>query len=313
MRPRPRSKASSNRRDLPRSRRQRSATTRRAPITWRLLERPGRATSKVIAEIVPEIVRSFPWPKSMRWGSGRLRWVRPLHSILCLFDGKVVDFAIDGIRSSKETRGHRFMAPEPFKVEDFADYTNKLREAKVILDGEERARLIAEQARSLAKRHGLTLVEDEALIAENAGLAEWPVALMGSFDEDFLSVPQEVLTTSMKAHQKCFSLRRSLTSPPEGEVGGSPRAAKRREVVQPNLPDFEPPSLGGGDLTFEPLANKFILIANIKAEDRGEAITAGNERVIAAPQHRRQVLLRPGPQGDARGTRAQAEGDRLPR
>ena len=207
-----------------------------------LIEKPGRATPEVIAEIVPEIVRGFPWPKSMRWGSGRLRWVRPLHSILCLFDGKVVSFQIEGIKSGKETRGHRFMAPEPFSVNSFADYVQKLREAKVILDGAERAALIAEQARGLAKRHGLTLVEDEALLAENAGLTEWPVTLMGAFDEFFLSVPQEVLTTSMKAHQKCFSVRES-----------------------------------GGEL-----ANRFILVANIKAEDRGEAIVAGNDRVIAA-------------------------------
>ncbi len=207
-----------------------------------LIEKPGRATPEVIAEIVPEIVRGFPWPKSMRWGSGRLRWVRPLHSILCLFDGKVVPFEIEGIKSGKETRGHRFMAPEPISVKSFADYVQKLREAKVILDGAERAELIAEQARGLAKRHGLTLVEDEALLAENAGLTEWPVTLMGAFDECFLSVPQEVLTTSMKAHQKCFSVRES-----------------------------------GGEL-----ANRFILVANIKAEDRGEAIVAGNDRVIAA-------------------------------
>ena len=207
-----------------------------------LIEKPGRATPEVIAEIVPEIVLSFSWPKSMRWGSGRLRWVRPLHSILCLFDGKVVDFDIDGIKSGNATRGHRFMAPEPFSVKSFADYVQKLREAKVILDGGERAQLIADQARGLAKKHALTLVDDEALLAENAGLTEWPVALMGAFDEAFLSVPQEVLTTSMKAHQKCFSVRKT-----------------------------------GGDL-----ANRFILIANIKAEDRGEAIIAGNDRVIAA-------------------------------
>ena len=206
-----------------------------------LIEKPGRATSEVVAGIVPEIVKSFPWPKSMRWGSGKLRWVRPLHSILCLLGGKVVEFEIDGIRSGKETRGHRFMAPEPFSVKGFADYEKKLREAKVILNSEERTRLIADEARSLAKRHGLALVEDEGLLAENAGLTEWPVALMGSFDESFLSVPPEVLTTSMKAHQKCFSVRSG-----------------------------------------EKLANRFILVANLRPEDRGNTIIAGNERVIAA-------------------------------
>ena len=206
-----------------------------------LIEKPGRATAEVIAGIVPEIIKSFPWPKSMRWGSGKLRWVRPLHSILCLLDGKVVDFEIDGIRSGKETRGHRFMAPEPFSVKGFEDYRKKLREAKVILDSEERASRIAEQTGALAKKQGLTLVEDEGLLAENAGLTEWPVVLMGAFDEDFLSVPPEVLATSMKAHQKCFSLRKG-----------------------------------------EKLANRFILVANLEAEDGGKAIVAGNERVIAA-------------------------------
>src|SRR5581483_1087024 len=223
-----------------------------------IIEKPGRATSDVVASIVPEMVRSFPWPKSMRWGSGKLRWVRPLHSILCLLDGKVVDFEIDGIRSGKETRGHRFMAPEPFSVKSFADYAKKLREAKVILGGKERARIIAEEARSQAARHGLALVEDEGLLAENAGLTEWPVALMGSFDESFLAVPPEVLSTAMKAHQKCFSIRNG-----------------------------------------ENLANRFVLVANLKAEDKGHAIIAGNERVIAARladakfffDHDRKVLL----------------------
>ena len=206
------------------------------------IEKPGRATEEVVATIVPEIVRNFPWPKSMRWGSGRLRWVRPLHSILCLFNGKVVPFEIDGIKSGKETRGHRFMAPEPFNVKGFEDYREKLRKAKVILDGEERARIIHDAAQAMAKHEKLALVEDEGLLAENAGLTEWPVVLMGSFDEDFLIVPPEVLTTSMKAHQKCFSLRKK-----------------------------------SGDL-----ANQFILVANLKAADGGKAIVAGNERVIRA-------------------------------
>jgi glycyl-tRNA synthetase beta chain len=178
----------------------------------------------------------------MRWGAGKLRWVRPLHAILCLLDGKVVPFEIDGIRSGKETRGHRFMAPTPFAVNGFKDYAERLRKAFVILDGDERAALILKKARALAGKKSLALVEDEALLAENAGLTEWPVVLMGTFDEDFLEVPQEVLTTSMKAHQKCFSLR-----------------------------DKE-----------ENLANKFILVANLEAKDGGKAIVAGNERVIRA-------------------------------
>lgn len=207
-----------------------------------LIEKKGRPAAEVIAAIVTDIVRNFPWPKSMRWGYGRLRWVRPLHSILCLFDGKVVPFEIDGIKSGKETRGHRFMAPKPFGVKNFKDYEEKLREAKVILDGDERAARILKDARALAAKEGLALVEDEALLAENAGLTEWPVVLMGEFDEDFLSVPPEVLSTAMKAHQKCFSLR-----------------DKRGH-----------------------LANRFIMVANLKAKDGGKAIVAGNERVIRA-------------------------------
>ena len=207
-----------------------------------LLERPGRATAEVIAEIMLELVKSFPWPKSMRWGIGRLRWVRPLQSIICLLDGKVVPFEVDGIRSGKETRGHRFMAHEPFKVRRFKDYEEKLRDAKVILDGDERARIILEGARKVAAKDGLTLLEDEALLAENRGLTEWPVVLLGSFDEEFLSVPPEVLATSMKAHQKCFSLRKK-----DGA-----------------------------------LANRFIVVANLEASDKGNAIVAGNERVIRA-------------------------------
>jgi len=207
-----------------------------------LLERPGRATAEVIADIMPELVKSFPWPKSMRWGIGRLRWVRPLQSIICLLDGKVVPFEVDGIRSGKETRGHRFMAHEPFKVRRFKDYEEKLRDAKVILDGDERARIILEGARKVAAKDGLTLLEDEALLAENRGLTEWPVVLLGSFDEEFLSVPPEVLATSMKAHQKCFSLRKK-----DGA-----------------------------------LANRFIVVANLEASDKGKAIAAGNERVVRA-------------------------------
>jgi glycyl-tRNA synthetase beta chain len=223
-----------------------------------MIERPGRPTAEIVSEIVPGIVQSFPWPKSMRWGSGRLRWIRPLHSILCVFDGKSVEFEVDGVRSGRETRGHRFMAPKPFRVKDFEDYATKLREAYVVLDGKEREAIILERARKLAAKNDLALVEDDALLAENAGLTEWPLPLIGSFDESFLAVPPEVLSTAMKAHQKCFSLRRG-----------------------------------------EKLANRFILVANIEAKDRGKAIVAGNERVIRARladakfffDHDRKVLL----------------------
>ncbi len=206
-----------------------------------LLEKRGRATRDVIAEIVPEIVRGFPWPKSMRWGNDKLRWVRPLHSILCLFDGNVVDFEIDGIKSGSETCGHRFMSPKPFAVTGFPDYARKLLKGFVVLDGEERAKRILDGARKLAAEEKLELIGDEPLLAENAGLTEWPVPLMGKFDQEFLAVPPEVLATSMKAHQKCFSLR-------------------------------------GRD----ELANRFILVANLEAEDGGKAIVEGNERVIRA-------------------------------
>jgi glycyl-tRNA synthetase beta chain len=222
------------------------------------IERPGRATPQVVAEIVPEIVRDFPWPKSMRWGAGKLRWVRPLHSILCIFAGKVVPFEINGIKSGKETRGHRFMAPKPFSVKSFADYAQKLRKAFVVLDGREREAIILKGAEKLAAKQKVTLIEDMALLAENAGLTEWPMPLMGSFEGSFLDVPPEVLSTAMKAHQKCFSLRRG-----------------------------------------DKLANRFIVVANLKAEDGGKAITAGNERVIRARladakfffDHDRKVML----------------------
>ena len=210
-----------------------------------LIEKPGRATAKLVAEIVPDLVRDFPWPKSMRWGSGKFRWVRPLHSVLCLFDGKVVPFEIDGIKSGKETRGHRFMAPGRFAVKGFADYAKKLRAAKIVLDGEERARLILDGARALAKKEKLTLVEDEALLVENAGLTEWPVALMGAFDEDFLSVPPEVLATAMKAHQKCFALRKGeklanrfiLVANLEAKGGGKAVVAGNERVIAARLAD----------------------------------------------------------------------------
>ena len=135
--------------------------------------------------------------------------MRPLHSIVCLLDGKVVPFEIAGVEAGKQTRGHRFHGNEPFEVKGAADYVKGLKAHKVILDPAERAALIAEQARALAKEHKLALVEDEALLAENAGLTEWPLVLMGSFDEAFLAVPAECLMLSMKQHQKCFSLQAS--------------------------------------------------------------------------------------------------------
>ncbi|HEY1244115.1 MAG TPA: glycine--tRNA ligase subunit beta [Hyphomicrobiaceae bacterium] len=207
------------------------------------VEKPGRAAKEVVAEVVPAVAARFPWPKSMRWGSGRTTWVRPLHSIVCLLDGKVVPFAIENVEAGRVTRGHRFYGNAPFEVKGADDYAEALKAHKVVLDAGERAGLIAEQARALAREHKLALVEDEALLAENAGLTEWPTVMMGAFDEAFLEVPAECLMLSMKQHQKCFSLRH-------------PRSGR--------------------------LANRFLLVSNLAPKDGGAAIVAGNEKVIAA-------------------------------
>jgi glycyl-tRNA synthetase beta chain len=207
------------------------------------VETPGRTAQEIVAKVLPAVVAKFPWPKAMRWGSGKTTWVRPLHSIVCLLDDKVVPFAIEHIASGRETRGHRFHGNEPFEVKGSAGYLKGLRGHKVILDAAERAALIGEAARALAREHKLALVEDEALLAENAGLTEWPTVLMGSFEEAFLSVPAECLMLSMKQHQKCFALKH-------------PRSGR--------------------------LANKFLLVSNLLARDGGKQIIAGNEKVIRA-------------------------------
>jgi glycyl-tRNA synthetase beta chain len=218
-----------------------------------LIEKPGRPAIDVIAEIVPKVVKTFPWPKAMRWGppsreSGSLAWVRPLHSVVATFgpeteEPEVVPFAIDGIKAGDETRGHRFMAPQPFKVRRFEDYAAKLEKAKVVLDPERRKEIILADARNLAFAQGYELVEDAGLLEEVAGLVEWPVGLMGSFDAAFLVMPPEIVRATIRNNQKCFVLRDPQTSQ---------------------------------------LADKFILVANIEAEDGGKAIVAGNERVIRA-------------------------------
>ena len=213
-----------------------------------VIERPGRPLPALIGAIVPEMIRTFPWPKSMRWGSGSLRWVRPLHSILCTFgpeteEPEVIHFDIEGVASGDTTRGHRFMAPAPFRVKRFDDYVQKLEAAKVVLDPARRRDIILSDARNLAFAQGLELIEDEAVLHEAAGLVEWPVVLIGSFDEAFLAVPEEAIQATIRANQKCFVVR-------------DPATGK--------------------------LANRFILIANIEAKDGGSAIVAGNERVIRA-------------------------------
>jgi glycyl-tRNA synthetase beta chain len=207
------------------------------------LERPGRHAGEIVAEVVPAVLGKFPWPKSMRWGAGDFQWVRPLQSVLCLLDGEVIPFEVGGVASSNVTRGHRFHANTPFEVGGIADYRRKLASHKVLLDPAERIALIRSEAEALAKKAKLSLVEDDALLAENAGLTEWPTVLMGTFDAVFLAVPGECLTTSMKNHQKCFSLQ-------------DPRTGR--------------------------LANRFLLVTNLKAKDGGEAIVAGNQKVIRA-------------------------------
>ncbi|WP_315773953.1 MULTISPECIES: glycine--tRNA ligase subunit beta [unclassified Bradyrhizobium] len=218
-----------------------------------LIEKPGRATLDVLAEMLPVIIRTFPWPKSMRWGKrserpGALNWVRPLHTITATFgleteEPDVIGFAVDGIEAGQTTYGHRFMAPAPISVRRFEDYEAKLLDAKVVLDPDRRKDTIVTDAKQLAFAQGFELVEDPVLLDEVAGLVEWPVVLMGSFDPEYLKVPGEVIRATIRNNQKCFVVR--------------------------------DPKTGG-------LAPKFILTANIEATDGGKTIIAGNERVIRA-------------------------------
>ncbi|TPN74942.1 glycine--tRNA ligase subunit beta [Mesorhizobium sp. CU2] len=216
------------------------------------ISKPGRAAEEIIAELVPGIIKNFPWPKSMRWGPasakpGSLRWVRPLQSIVCTFGPEteepvVVDFDIDGIRSGNVTYGHRFHAPDPITVRRFDDYVTKLEAAKVVLDADRRKEIILADARNIAFANGLDLVEDEGLLEEVSGLVEWPVVLMGEFERDFLAIPGEVIRLTIRANQKCFVTR--------------PQAAA------------------------EDLSNRFILTANIEAKDGGREIAYGNGKVV---------------------------------
>ncbi len=214
------------------------------------IEKPGRPAAEIIAEVLRETILNFPWPKTMRFnakldGGGDLRWIRPLHSIVLLLDGKVVPFEIAGIKSGATTRGHRFMGGEPFKVTDFADYEKQLKANKVVLDFAERAATINEGAHALAKEAKLSLVEDDALAAENAGLTEWPTVLMGAFDKSFLEVPGECLTSAMKTHQKCFSLRHGkklsnhflLVTNLKAKDGGKTIIAGNEKVIAARLSD----------------------------------------------------------------------------
>ena len=258
-----------------------------------LIEKPGRATLEVLAEILPVIIRTFPWPKSMRWGErsakpGALSWVRPLHAITATFgleteEPDVVKFAVDDIEAGQTTFGHRFMAPAAISVRRFEDYEAKLLNAKVVLDPERRKDAILTDARQLAFAQGFELVEDQGLLEEVAGLVEWPVVLMGSFDKEFLSIPGEVIRATIRNNQKCFVVRQSSFPSPHDSGGEGSRAGgvSTRAGVRGDSPHPRPlPAASGsrGDV----LADKFILTANIEASDDGQAIVAGNERVIRA-------------------------------
>ena len=219
---------------------------KKGQVYFAVIEKPGRPAAEIIAEVLEKTIRNFPWPKSMRWGTGSLKWVRPLHSILCLLSDEagadVVPLEVDGITSGNTTRGHRFMAPDAFSVVSFDDYEAKLKRAKVVLRAEERAELIWQDATNQAFAQGLEIVEDRGLLAEVANLVEWPVVLMGTIADDFLDMPPEVLQTSMKDHQKFFSVRNPKTQRIE----------------------------------------RFVTVANIETPDQGATILAGNQKVLFA-------------------------------
>ncbi|MDA7483872.1 glycine--tRNA ligase subunit beta [Planktomarina temperata] len=219
---------------------------KKGQVYFAKITKPGRPAAEIVAEVLEATIRNFPWPKSMRWGSGSLRWVRPLQSILCVLSNEaevsVVPLDVDGIKAGNQTRGHRFMAPDAFAVSGFEDYETKLKRAKVILRADERQAAIWQEAQTQAFALGQSVVEDTGLLAEVAGLVEWPVALMGQIDEEFLDLPPEVLKTSMKEHQKFFS----VSSPKTGRI------------------------------------ERFVTVANIEAADQGATILKGNQKVLAA-------------------------------
>ena len=224
---------------------------KKGEVWFAVVERPGRAAAAIVAEVLEGVIRNFPWPKSMRWGSGSLRWVRPLHSILCILTdeagAQVVPMSVDGIEAGNVTEGHRFMGIGRFTVTGFDDYAAKLRRAKVMLDAAEREAAIWSAAQNLAFAQGLELVEDKGLLAEVAGLVEWPVPLMGRIGPEFLGLPPEVLQTSMKEHQKFFSVRNPKSGRPDSE-----------KIVG------------------------FVTVANIETPDDGATILKGNQKVLAA-------------------------------
>ncbi|EBA12839.1 glycine--tRNA ligase subunit beta [Roseobacter sp. CCS2] len=215
-------------------------------VYFAVIEKPGRMAADIIAEVLEKTVRNFPWPKSMRWGNGNLKWVRPLHAILCILSDEagteVVPLEVDGIKSGNTTQGHRFLAPDAFTVANFDDYEAKLKRANVVLRADERAEAIWAEATTQAFALGLDVVEDRGLLAEVAGLVEWPVVLLGQIDDAFLGLPPEVLQTSMKEHQKFFSVRNPKT-----------------ERIE-----------------------RFVTVANMETADNGTTILAGNQKVLSA-------------------------------
>ena len=213
-------------------------------VLFAVLSSKGRATADLVAETVDQMVRAFPWPKSMRWGVGTLRWVRPIKRILCVFDGAVVPFEIDGIASDAITEGHRFLGSgAPLRVSDFADYRAQLEKNFVLIDVADRKLRILEQAKAACAARRLVLVDDDGLLDEVAGLAEWPTPILGDMDPQFLALPPEVVRLSMKVHQKYFAVR---------------------------------------DPSKEGLAPNFLVVANVEATDGGKALAAGNSRVLSA-------------------------------
>ena len=219
---------------------------KKGEVFYAVIERPGRAAPEIIAEVLETTIRAFPWPKSMRWGAGSLRWVRPLHSILCLLSdeagAQVVPMSVDGITASNTTEGHRFLSAGRFSVQNFDDYTTKLKRAHVILDSAEREAAIWQTAQNLAFAAGMEVVPDAGLLTEVAGLVEWPVPLMGRIADAFLSLPPEVLQTSMREHQKFFSVK----NPKTGRIEG------------------------------------FVTVANTETADQGATILKGNQKVLTA-------------------------------
>ena len=219
---------------------------KKGQVYFAVVEKPGRPAAEIIAQVLETTIRNFPWPKSMRWGNGTLRWVRPLQSILCILTdeagAEIVDLDVDGIKAGNTTEGHRFMAPARFAVSSFDDYSVKLKAAKVVLSSEERAEAIWSDVTNMAFARGLELVEDKGLLTEVAGLVEWPVVLLGDIAEDFLGLPPEVLQTSMREHQKFFSVR----NPKNGRIEG------------------------------------FVTVANRETADHGATILKGNLKVLSA-------------------------------